>query len=186
MGDLEVRRKLFHMLAISLWLVPLRFFNGSLLYITFLMVLILNYMTVLGVGKDMFKLYYRMVYFLERERNYQKPSIQALWANLGIFLSFLLFGRECAMVSTLVLAVGDAFASIVGMRYGRKRIWENRTLEGSVAFFFSSFLVILPLIGFWKALLIAFASALSEVVPVRLDDNLIVPLVSALVCGLAT
>lgn len=172
------------MLAISLWLIPLRFFNSTLLFITFLIVLTLNYMTVLGVGKDRFKLYYRMVYFLEREKNYQRPSIQALWANLGIFLSLLLFGRECAMVSTLVLAVGDAFASMVGIRYGRRKIWNGRTLEGSIAFFFSSFFAILPLIGFWKALLVASASALSEVLPIRLDDNFTVPLVSAFVCGL--
>ncbi|RME13215.1 MAG: phosphatidate cytidylyltransferase, partial [Aquificota bacterium] len=153
--DLETRRKVFHLFALLLWLVPLGFFPAWLSFLLFLGVLGVNLLTVMKAWKDRFRLYYQLVYRLEREKNLSKPGIQALWANLGIFLVFILFGREPAIVSVVVLAVGDAFASIVGIRYGRRRIGE-RSLEGTLAFFLSSFLVLLPFVEMWKALVVSF------------------------------
>lgn len=124
--------------------------------------------------------YYRLVYTLERDKNYSKPGIQALWANLGIFLSLLIFGRDPAMVSTVVLAVGDASASVVGLKYGKRR-FGNKSLEGSLAFLLSTFMVLLPFVGFWKALSVALISAMVEAMPFKLDDNFTVPLTAGFV-----
>ncbi|MCS7171018.1 MAG: phosphatidate cytidylyltransferase [Aquificaceae bacterium] len=179
-GDLETRRKVFHLFALLLWLPPLYLFPGWLLTLLFVIVIVMNLITLLRLWEDRLRPYYLFVYKLERRRNYSKPGIQALWANLGIFLSFLLFGRESALVAVVVLAVGDAFASVVGMRYGRRRIGE-RSIEGSLAFFFSTLLVLALLIGLWKALLVSFFSALVELLPLRLDDNFTVPIVAGLV-----
>lgn len=178
--ELETRRKLFHMCAILLWLFPLKFFSSLLLHALFLVVLMINLATVFRLFEKGLSFYYRLVYLLERERNYSKPSIQALWANLGIYMVLLLFGREPAMVSVVVLAVGDAFASLVGMKYGRTRIGE-KSLEGGVAFFLSSFLALLPFVGFWRAFLVSFISAFVELLPLKIDDNFIVPLTAGLV-----
>ena len=187
--DLEVRRKIFHLLAILLWLLPLYFFPTWLTVLLFFLVLLINLLTVLKAGEKSLKLYYKMVYSLEREKNYKRPGIQALWANVGICLSFLFFGKYPAMVSVVVLAVGDALASIVGIKYGRRKIWgTNRSLEGTTAFFLFSFLVLLPFLGFVKALIVSFSSALVEALPLKLDDNFTVPVVAGLVyylmCGL--
>ncbi|MEJ5338472.1 MAG: diacylglycerol/polyprenol kinase family protein [Aquificaceae bacterium] len=178
--DLETRRKVFHLFALLLWLVPLGFFPAWLSFLLFLGVLGVNLLTVMKAWKDRFRLYYQLVYRLEREKNLSKPGIQALWANLGIFLVFILFGREPAIVSVVVLAVGDAFASIVGIRYGRRRIGE-RSLEGTLAFFLSSFLVLLPFVEMWKALVVSFLSAVVEALPVGIDDNFTVPLTAGFV-----
>lgn len=168
------------MCAILLWLFPLKFFSSLLLHALFLVVLMINLATVFRLFEKGLSFYYRLVYLLERERNYSKPSIQALWANLGIYMVLLLFGREPAMVSVVVLAVGDAFASLVGMKYGRTRIGE-KSLEGGVAFFLSSFLALLPFVGFWRAFLVSFISAFVELLPLKIDDNFIVPLTAGLV-----
>lgn len=178
--DLEVRRKLFHLCALLLWLIPLSLFPTWLTFLVFFVVLVANVLTLFQVWKERLWLYYRLVFWLEREKNLSKPGVQALWANLGVFLVFLLFGRETAVVSVVVLAVGDAFASIVGMKYGRIRI-GSKSLEGTFAFFLSSFLVLLPLVGLWKALVVAFVCALVEALPMWIDDNLSVPLVAGLV-----
>ncbi len=161
-------------------MVPLGFFPAWLSFLLFLGVLGVNLLTVMKAWKDRFRLYYQLVYRLEREKNLSKPGIQALWANLGIFLVFILFGREPAIVSVVVLAVGDAFASIVGIRYGRRRIGE-RSLEGTLAFFLSSFLVLLPFVEMWKALVVSFLSAVVEALPVGIDDNFTVPLTAGFV-----
>ncbi len=179
--DLETRRKVFHLFALLLWLIPLNFFPRGLSLLVFLMVIAINLLTVLRLWENKFNLYYRLIYILEREKNLSKPGIQALWANLGIFLAFLIFGKEPAMVAVATLAVGDAFASVVGIRWGRTRI-GGRSLEGTLAFFFSSFIVLLPFIGLWKALSVSLFSAVVEALPVRIDDNLTVPLTAGFVC----
>ncbi|MFN3598754.1 MAG: diacylglycerol/polyprenol kinase family protein [Aquificaceae bacterium] len=173
--DLELRRKVFHLFALSLWLVPIALLPTPITFLTFLVVLFINLLTVFGVGRERFSLYYFIIYKLEREKNYSKPAIQALWANLGIFLSFLAFGKGSALVGVLVLAVGDAFAGLVGIRYGRTRI-GNKSLEGSLAFFLSTFLVLLPFVGMMKALWISLFCALVEALPLKLDDNFTIPL----------
>ncbi|MCX8075479.1 MAG: phosphatidate cytidylyltransferase [Aquificaceae bacterium] len=178
--DLETRRKIFHMFTLLLWLIPVYLFPFWLTLLLFLLVILLNILTVLRVGIDRLSFYYGLVYGLEREKNYSKPSIQALWANLGIFLSFLLFGKESAMVSVVVLAVGDAFASIVGMKYGKTRI-GSRSIEGTFAFFLSTFIVLVLFIDFWRAFMVSLFSAFVEALPTRLDDNFTVPLVGGLV-----
>ncbi len=175
--DLETRRKVFHLFALSLWLLPLNYFPSIITLLIFVLVIGLNLITVLGVGKERLAFYYRFVYKLEREKNYSRPGIQALWANLGIFMVFLLFGKEPAMVSVVVLAVGDAFASVVGIRYGKTKV-GNKSLEGTIAFLLSTFLVLLPFLGLWKAFLICSFSAIVEALPISVDDNLSVPLVA--------
>ncbi|MGB9874446.1 MAG: phosphatidate cytidylyltransferase, partial [Hydrogenobacter sp.] len=123
MLNLEIRRKIFHLLAISLWLIPLKFFPTWLVILSFLMVIILNLLLVNRIGIKFFFTLYRIVFYFEREKNLQKPGIQALWANLGIALSFLLFGRECAIIGVLLLAVGDAFSNLIGTKIGRIMLW---------------------------------------------------------------
>ncbi len=178
--DLETRRKLFHLFALSLWLIPLAFLPRSFNLLLFFLVLVINLLTVLKLGRESFSFYYDLIYKLERDKNYSKPSIQALWANLGIFLSYLFFGKEAALVSVVVLAVGDAFAGFVGINYGKRKI-GNKSLEGSIAFFLSSLLALLFFLGFWKSFLIALVSSLVEVLPIRLDDNFTIPLTAGFV-----
>lgn len=176
-GDLETRRKVFHLFALLLWLFPLKFFPTLILYLTFFLVLTVNYLTVKGFGRQRLHFYYKFIYWLEREKNLSRPAYQALWANLGIFLSFLLFGREGALVGVLVLAVGDAFAGFVGRHWGRTKMGD-KSLEGSLAFFLSSFVVLLPLTGLFQALVIALVCSLVELLP--FEDNFTVPLSASL------
>ncbi len=173
--DLETRRKVFHLFALLLWLIPLGFLPREFSLLVFITLIGINLITVLKLWENKLGFYYRLVYNFEREKNRSKPGIQALWANLGIFLVFLLFGKDPAMVSVVVLAVGDAFASMVGIRYGRTKIGD-RSLEGALAFLMSTFLVLLPFLGLWKAFFISFFSALVEALPIRFDDNFTVPL----------
>jgi len=78
-----------------------------------------------------------------------------------------------------VLAVGDSFSTIVG-RWGKLRLPYNRakTLEGTLAFFISS-LPAYYFIGIWAVPLAAIA-ALVESLALPIDDNLTVPMASAI------
>jgi len=179
--SLEFRRKLFHILGGLLWLVPLFYLQKSLLLIFSLFVLALNLVFVLRLAEDKIKLIYKLIYLFEREKNLERPTIQGLWFNLGVFLSFLLFTKECATVGIVLTAVGDGFAGLIGYHFGRIRIGQ-KSLEGFFAFFVSSSLALWPFVGAF-ALLIAFVGAVVEILPKNIDDNFLLPLVgSALAC----
>jgi len=76
--------------------------------------------------------------------------------------------------------VGDAFAGMVGIRYGKRRI-GNKSLEGAFAFFLSVFFVLSPFIGLWQAFIVALLSSVAEILPLKLDDNFTIPLIASLV-----
>lgn len=100
------------------------------------------------------------------------------------FLAFLLFARDVAAAALFFTAVGDALAAAVGERYGRVKV-GTKSLEGSIAFLASALLVgyILILVGLHLSPLAvmvgATAAALVELLPIPIDDNLTVPILSA-------
>src|SRR5439155_1144948 len=53
---------------------------------------------------------------------------------IAVLLTILTVPKLAALVAICTLAVADPLAAVVGIRYGRRRIARNRTLEGSLAF----------------------------------------------------
>ncbi|MEN3034367.1 MAG: phosphatidate cytidylyltransferase [Aquificaceae bacterium] len=176
MTALELRRKVFHLFALLLWLLPIKYLTFWQFLFVFLLVISLNALTVLKLGKDSFlKHYYMIVFSLEREKNLSKPSVQALWANLGVGLSYFLFGPDSAVAGIITLAVGDAFAGLIGQSFARIKIF-SKSLEGSLAFFLSSSLALYFFVPFPLGLLLALLGALIELLPSPVDDNFSIPL----------
>ena len=177
---LEVKRKLFHLISVPLWLIPVLFLPKELAIILMLLVLLINLAILLKVGEARLRWLYSLVYSLERDKNFNKPAVQALWLNVGVLLSFLLFGK-CAVPGIIVLAVGDTFSTLVGMKYGKRKIL-GRSLEGSSAFILSSFLVLIPFYGYTHALVFSLVGSLAELLSKKVDDNLSIPLFVAIAC----
>jgi dolichol kinase len=100
------------------------------------------------------------------------------WYGLGILVAVALFPRQEAIAGVLVLGLGDPTAALVGRTFG-KRPFLGGTLEGSVAFFATS-TVILAFQFSWPAVLVAaLAASVAERRSWPLDDNLTIPIVCA-------
>lgn len=93
-------------------------------------------------------------------------------------------------LALLVLAFGDPIASFVGARWGKTRLYNDKSLLGSSAFFLAAFvastiylLVAGPAMSLGYLLLVAtvvsLVGALTELFSDRLDDNLTIPLLCA-------
>ena len=105
---------------------------------------------------------------------------------IAVLLTILTVPKPAALVAIYTLAVADPLAAIVGIRYGRRRIARNRSLEGSAAFFAATFVTAVlvlarttegtPLQIGGASITIALAAAACEVLPLRIDDNLTIPL----------
>ncbi len=143
----------------------------------------------------------------ENERNTVNATIPYFLAN---FFVILLFPAELAVISLAFLVIGDPFAAYIGTRYGKHRFSNGKSLEGILAFVVSSFAFgLLFLIFFepsngssglspyrlsWSMILVLFFGSLSAGVTEFfsatkwkgfLDDNLLIPIVSCLVMGIA-
>ena len=178
---LEIKRQIFHLVLISLWVVPILFMPFWVTLSLMILVVVLNLLVVLKTG-PVFKLFRPLVYLLEREENLERPGIQALYANLGVLISFLLFGKLSAF-GVLILAVGDSLSTLVGRSFGRNPIFFNtsKSWEGTMAFFLSTYFVTLPFLSLEDALLLGLVTSLTEAFRTGLDDNLTLPIVGSLV-----
>lgn len=105
---------------------------------------------------------------------------------IAVLLTILTVPKRAALVGIYTLAVADPLAAMVGIRYGRRRIAHNRSLEGSLVFFAATLLIAGLVLGWgsnvstlaivWAAGAIGLGAAVCEALPLRIDDNLTVPL----------
>jgi len=181
---LELKRKLFHLVAVSSLALPVYLFPFWLNFLLFSTAVVLNYLLVKR-NPLLMKVLGILVKHLEREKNLDRPGIQSLYLLSGVFLSYILFGED-SVFGIITLAVGDALSGLVGYYLGRRKLFHNprKTLEGSLAFFLSSFLVLNFLTYPLEAFLVALTGTIVESLPGKLDDNFTVPLSSSLVAYL--
>ena len=100
---------------------------------------------------------------------------------LAAFLVILFWERWVAALSLIVLVVGDSFAALVGLAWGRHKIWGGKSLEGSLACLCSVFLICLLFIPPDRALAVAIITTLVESLPTVaiINDNFFIPLASS-------
>jgi dolichol kinase len=121
-------------------------------------------------------------YFFGRVlREEEKPTLMgATYFIFSTILSILLFPRPIAIFSILILILADTAAALIGKWIGRIRISGKKTLEGSIAFLITALLIvwISPNLNRLSGSLAALGSAIVEILPIKLNDNLSIPLVA--------
>jgi len=107
----------------------------------------------------------------------------------GVLIISFIFPREIVLMTLLFLAFADPMASIIGIRFGKDRIFGHKSVQGSVAAFaicaFITWSVLM-----YKGIMIdrivivsifgGLIGACAEAIPVgKLDDNFSIPVLSA-------
>jgi dolichol kinase len=109
------------------------------------------------------------------ERNDAFPGKGSFYFVASALFCSIIFRPDVAFVAVLSLAILDAVATIAGIRFGRHRIVNGRTLEGSLSGFAALCVVLLtfspPALALTASVVAAFAELVSPV-----DDNLVIPL----------
>lgn len=98
-------------------------------------------------------------------------------------LVMFFFSKEIAILAIAVLAVQDSIATLIGSNFGKHKIFFNKekTFEGSISGFLAAFLVCLLLTNPLQAFIASFIGTIIETLPIRIDDNLTIPLVVGIV-----
>lgn len=182
MDTQELKRQLFHA-CVGIIIVLLFYFSLLPLWIFFTVVItgIVIYIAWKKSANPIFEWF-----FTNFERKNESPGWGALWYCVGCFLTLVIFPRDIAFASVLILALGDSISTFVGKGYGRiaHPFNKKKKIEGTFAG------IILATIGasFFVPVLFAFIASFivmnAEALHWRkyqLNDNLLLPLIAGLV-----
>lgn len=183
--DFEIIRQALHIfvglslifilfMSTRIWLIHGQIYVTLLIFIGLQLFLIMINDYILYKEKSVFNFLFRTF-----ERKKFIPGYGAFWYGLGILFSFVfLTDYKQIIVTIIALAIGDAFSTLVGRKGLIKNpINSNKTLEGSFAFFLTTSLFSFPFIG-PLAFLFGLFTAFCEALPLKIDDNFIIPLAS--------
>ena len=176
----EIKRKIVHLATL---VVPVGYtLTSEETVLTFLVPFFLCFLTV-----DLLRHFhsglaslFRKYFFGRVLREEEKPTLMgSTYFLFSTILTILLFPKSIAIASLLILIVADTAAALVGRGIGRISIF-GKTLEGSLAFFFSSLLIvwIYPNLNRFSGGLAALGATVIEILPIKVNDNLTIPLVA--------
>lgn len=105
---------------------------------------------------------------------------------IAVLLTILAVPKLAALCAIYTLAIGDPLAAVVGIRFGRRQLVPNRSLEGTLAFFAATVAITTAVLRWgtaqppWSLLAVAggvgAVAMIVELVPLRVDDNLTIPI----------
>jgi dolichol kinase len=187
-------RKGFHVIASSS--LPLFYW-----YHPFVLTESRSRILVASVSASMFLAFFVLDVFRLRDRDFNSKVMKvfsflirrteerrftgATHLSFAFFIVTWFFPREVAVTAMLFLSLGDTAAEMGGKYFGRNKIFR-RSIEGSFSFFLVAWLVAWAILEDWRvALLSAIAGALVELFSFEVDDNLTVPIGSAVAMSLA-
>lgn len=177
----EIRRKIFHLVSL---LIPI----GYLMFDREIILKAVAIALVVVISLELARL------FIPRFRNKIHPFFSPImrvaeekklsgvtYMIAGAWITIYLFEKEIAIIALLLVSISDATAAIVGTAYGKIHLWQ-KTLEGSVAFFTVTGLMMILTgnISLEQKLVGMVSGTLVELLPIPINDNLSLPIVTAL------
>ena len=184
----EIPRKLFHILGTLSLLIPLHLWdNTAVALIMGLMLVVLFPVSALRIKNRWTGLFWKIIYLLEREENLKTvPGKQAFSLSVGIGLTALIFSKEVLEVAIITTAVYDGVATIVGLLWGKHKLPNGKSVEGSLGGIMLNSLVLSFYVPVFYSFLISVFSAFVENISSNkrwfTDDNFLIPLLTGMFC----
>lgn len=125
--------------------------------------------------------------FMRKQELHQLSGLS--WLLLGTLIIVILFPVKIVTLSLLMLAIGDPICNLVGIKYGKDKLIEHKSFQGTFAGFVACSIVSAIYFMFMEimldrwilvSLLSGFIGAFAEAVPINIDDNFIIPVVNAI------
>jgi glycerol-3-phosphate acyltransferase PlsY len=140
------------------------------------------------VVRKIFRPFARFMRYIAKKEELRDLS-GTTYTLMGCAIIIILMPKTIGMTAILFNIFGDLFATVIGKSYGKIKILSGKTLEGSFSCFASMLLVAvwshyilsLPMIA---GLVGAIAGTIIELVPLKLNDNLTIPILSGAVMWL--
>ena len=101
------------------------------------------------LAKHFKKLEEYLLYNTPLRKHELKFPVAMTWYVLGITFCYFFYSRQVALMSLIVLAIGDPFARVFGITFKGKKVYKKHTYIGAFGFFSFSMIAlhILNVIG---------------------------------------
>lgn len=118
----------------------------------------------------------------------------ATWMGTGLAIIAPFFAQPTLVLAVATLGFGDPAAGFVGRRFGKHKLVNGRSLEGTLAYAVVAFLAGWAALEVWHpalggrgvvaAAVAAVTGAVTELFCRRIDDNFLVPILTSAAVGL--
>lgn len=119
----------------------------------------------------------------------ERPAKGALLFFVGSMASLILFKNNLNIVSAsiIILAMGDSVSTLIGKKFGKHKIPYNKmkSIEGSFSGFVFALLGAQIFVKFPIAIIGAFSAMFAESLPISIDDNISIPIISGMIMTIA-
>ncbi len=182
----EIIRKTIHLSFNSFIPLAYLFLNIPKIWMVILLSIALVVFVMIDLGRTrdgcLSKIFGKLFNGMLRSHELDGKLTGASYVLIGSFISIAIFPKEIAVLALLFTAVGDTAAALYGKKFGKLRIW-NKTLEGSIAGLIACLIITLffPQIPNIIKFSGTFAAMFIELLPIKIDDNLRIPLFSGFV-----
>ncbi len=182
----EVIRKLTHTGAL---IIPVSYYYFDLskqdmlfwVCVAFLLMLLIDICRIknLSIWNNFIK---KIISPIIRQHEFAGDFTGATYILLSIFLTILLFSKPIAVTALAFIMVGDSLAALIGRKFGRHKIFKTKSIEGFLGCLAGTLIVayFVPELTYYITIPGAFIAAIVESLPLQVDDNLTVPLISGL------
>ncbi|MDD1730057.1 MAG: hypothetical protein LUQ50_13430 [Methanospirillum sp.] len=116
----------------------------------------------------------QLLFHLERPGVF--PGKGAFFFVFSALVTLILFPSQIAAQGIFILSVLDGMATIFGLRYGRIRIINHKSIEGTGGAILVTFACLLFIMNPVHAAILSIVAGLVELAS-PIDDNLLIPLV---------
>lgn len=179
----ELRRDIMQVSAGAVIVLAFFFLSGTLAKTLVILLVLIGYL--IGSYSVSVKKGRVSRFFLSLERKGSEFGQGAKWLAIGALVPIAFLSANNAVPVIVAVFIGDALATIVGLRY-RVRLSYNRekSAAGTLVYFVSSAAISFFFVGI-AAIPIAAIAAIIESLPKHIDDNVDTSVVLTLIIGLA-
>lgn len=178
----EFRRKFIHISVGSLFILLVLFSDTitalKIIFSFYIAGLLISLMISRGFK---FPFVHPVLNGVQRKTEKHLPGKGALYFFLGACLTLAIFSwnKEIVLAALCAVVYGDGFATIIGIKFGKHEIVENKSVEGTLACFIACAIFLHAVYPFsiFRVIFVAFVATMVELLPI--DDNLGMPLATA-------
>ena len=173
----EFYRKLIHLASVIIPMSYYYFFSREIILLILLFVSIcFIIIEILRINNLLINQIFFKVFGLMIRKSEKKKFTGATITFISCFFLIMIFEKNIAVYSMLILCISDAIAAIVGKKWGKNKIFD-KTFEGSLTFFLISTLIGLLFldIKILGLLISSIIATVAELIPSPINDNIIVP-----------
>ncbi len=180
----EYLRQFLHLLFGSAIIIVLVFFGKTAaLYSTaasFMAAVLLSFLIIKGVKIPFIE---KLIENAKRENEKKIPLRGPIMFLTGIILAMIISQSFFAALGAIsILVFGDGFSTLVGKKWGRIKISETHTLEGTLGGIIVSSIVLASFLDTFTAVFASGIAMLSELL--GLEDNITIPVAGAIILSL--